>query len=104
MLKISQFAGVTRIDSARTIARLAYYWTTAYLVDGMLIDCFQVIYTPGHSPDHICLFEHKHGWLFTGDLFVGGMDRALRVDYDVDRVHHPRAFHKTQLGGILSYL
>lgn len=31
---------------------------------------FEVIHTPGHDRDHICLFERKHGWLFTGDLFI----------------------------------
>lgn len=45
--------------------------------------CFQVIYTPGHSPDHLCLYESRQGWLFTGDLFIGGQDRALRADYDI---------------------
>jgi len=44
---------------------------------------FQVLYTPGHSPDHICLYEPERGWLFTGDLFVGGWDRALREGYDI---------------------
>lgn len=44
---------------------------------------FQVLHTPGHSPDHLCLFELEQGWLFTGDLFVGGLDRALRADYDI---------------------
>jgi glyoxylase-like metal-dependent hydrolase (beta-lactamase superfamily II) len=44
---------------------------------------FQVIYTPGHSRDHLCLYEPERGWLFSGDLFVGGRDRALRVDYDI---------------------
>jgi len=47
---------------------------------------FEVIYTPGHSPDHICLFEPKKGWLFTGDAYIGGKDRALRQDYDVWRI------------------
>lgn len=55
--------------------------------DGQVIETgnyqFEVIYTPGHSPDHICLYEEARGWLFTGDLFVGGKDRALRVDYDI---------------------
>lgn len=32
---------------------------------------FQVFPTPGHSTDHICLYEENKGWLFTGDLFVG---------------------------------
>jgi len=31
---------------------------------------FEVVHTPGHSPDHICLFEKSHGWLFSGDLFT----------------------------------
>lgn len=44
---------------------------------------FQVIQTPGHSPDHICFFEPEHGWLFTGDAYVGGKDRALRQGYDI---------------------
>ncbi len=44
---------------------------------------FQVIHTPGHSPDHICLYEPEKGWLFTGDAYIGGRDRALRVDYDI---------------------
>lgn len=44
---------------------------------------FQVIHTPGHSSDHICLFEPRQGWLFTGDAYVGGFDRALREDYNI---------------------
>jgi glyoxylase-like metal-dependent hydrolase (beta-lactamase superfamily II) len=47
---------------------------------------FQVIHTPGHSPDHICLFEPRRGWLFTGDTFIGGKDRALREGYDIHGV------------------
>jgi glyoxylase-like metal-dependent hydrolase (beta-lactamase superfamily II) len=44
---------------------------------------FQVIHTPGHSPDHVCLYEPERRWLFTGDAYVGGRDRALRLDYNV---------------------
>ncbi|MFN2244591.1 MAG: MBL fold metallo-hydrolase [Anaerolineae bacterium] len=44
---------------------------------------FQVIHTPGHSPDHICLFEPDRGWLFSGDAYIGGKDRALRAGYDI---------------------
>jgi len=47
---------------------------------------FQVIRTPGHSSDHICLYEPQEGWLFTGDAYVGGRDRALRLDYDVWKI------------------
>jgi glyoxylase-like metal-dependent hydrolase (beta-lactamase superfamily II) len=55
--------------------------------DGAVIEAkqysLQVIHTPGHSPDHICLYEPSRGWLFTGDLFVGGRDRALRKEYRI---------------------
>lgn len=32
---------------------------------------FRIIHTPGHSEDHICLYEEKEGWLFSGDQFLG---------------------------------
>jgi glyoxylase-like metal-dependent hydrolase (beta-lactamase superfamily II) len=179
MLKASKYDTVTRFDLARTFAGRGRYWTSAYLVDGLLVDTgcahtanemlraldgipltyvfnthshedhigangplqqertnldilahplalpimarprerqplhpyrrlywgwpepssgnpithhesidtehhrFRVIYTPGHSPDHLCLYEPDRGWLFTGDLFVGGRERALRADYDI---------------------
>lgn len=182
MLKITSFGDVTRFDLARTLGGRGRYWTTAYLVDGMLVDTgcahsapelvkaltgtplvrivnththedhigangslqqqrngleilahplalpvlaaprreqplqpyrrvmwgwaeasvgqpisdgevikteqhrFRVLYTPGHSRDHLCLFEPEQGWLFTGDLFVGGRDRALRSDNDIWRI------------------
>ncbi len=44
---------------------------------------FEVIHTPGHSPDHVCLFEPSQGWLFSGDTYIGGKDRALRQDYNI---------------------
>jgi glyoxylase-like metal-dependent hydrolase (beta-lactamase superfamily II) len=47
---------------------------------------FQVIHTPGHSPDHICLFEPEQGWLFSGDAYIGGKDRALRAGYDIHQI------------------
>ncbi len=57
------------------------------LAEGVRIEtehhAFEVIHTPGHSPDHLCLYEPDRGWLFTGDLFAGGRDRALCVDYDL---------------------
>ena len=44
---------------------------------------FRVLYTPGHCSDHICLLEANLGWLFCGDAFLGGRDRALRRDYNI---------------------
>jgi glyoxylase-like metal-dependent hydrolase (beta-lactamase superfamily II) len=32
---------------------------------------FEVIDTPGHSPDHVCLVEKERGWVFSGDVYVG---------------------------------
>jgi glyoxylase-like metal-dependent hydrolase (beta-lactamase superfamily II) len=178
VLKVTRFGEVTRFDLARTLLGRGHYFTTAYLVDGLLVDSgcphaaaelvaalagervervvnththedhigangrlqrergvevlahplalpvladprrrqplhpyrkvmwgwpepsqarpvspgeviatarhrFEAIHTPGHSPEHICLYEPEAGWLFTGDLFVGGRDRALRAGSDV---------------------
>jgi ribonuclease/clavin/mitogillin len=47
---------------------------------------FEVIPTPGHDRDHICLFEAKHGWLFTGDLFVGTRPKAIRPMNDIRQI------------------
>lgn len=47
---------------------------------------FQALHTPGHSPDHIVLYEPNEGWAFTGDLFIGGKDRAFRPDYDISDI------------------
>jgi len=179
MLKTSRFGDVTRFDLARTLGGRGWYWTTAYLVDDVLIDTgcaftapelvaaldgvtlrlivvthshedhiggcaallrkhtgaaltahpeaipvladpvrhqplhpyrrllwgwpepvaaslieddqeistsrrrLRVLFTPGHSPDHLCLYAPGDRWLFTGDLFVGGRDRGLRSDCNV---------------------
>jgi glyoxylase-like metal-dependent hydrolase (beta-lactamase superfamily II) len=57
------------------------------VADGDLIEAgdlrFQVVHTPGHSPEHLCFYEPDRGWLFTGDLYVGGLDRAIRAGYDI---------------------
>ena len=44
---------------------------------------FLVIPTPGHTDDHICLYEPNEGWLFSGDLFIGEHLRYLRDDEDI---------------------
>ncbi len=47
---------------------------------------FLVIPTPGHTDDHICLYEPNEGWLFSGDLFIGERLRYLRYDEDIHSV------------------
>jgi len=43
---------------------------------------FEVIISPGHSIDHICLYQPDNGWLFTGDIFCGKKILYLRRDED----------------------
>lgn len=42
----------------------------------------KVIPTPGHSPDHICLYEPIQGFLFSGDIFCGQRLVYMRADED----------------------
>jgi glyoxylase-like metal-dependent hydrolase (beta-lactamase superfamily II) len=47
-----------------------------WVKDGEHIDLgernLEVIFTPGHTPDSLCLFDRKNGLLFTGDTFYRG--------------------------------
>jgi glyoxylase-like metal-dependent hydrolase (beta-lactamase superfamily II) len=43
----------------------------------------RVVETPGHSRDHISLFEPDQRWLFCGDAFIGGQDRSWAREYDL---------------------
>jgi glyoxylase-like metal-dependent hydrolase (beta-lactamase superfamily II) len=61
---------------------------------------FEVILTPGHDRDHICLFEREQGWLFTGDAYVGTRpqdcrpiedQRQILEDLKTMRALNPRA-------------
>ncbi|MBN2463992.1 MAG: MBL fold metallo-hydrolase [Dehalococcoidia bacterium] len=47
---------------------------------------FEVIPTPGHDRDHICLFEREQGWLFSGDLFVGTRPNVIRPMDDIRQI------------------
>ena len=44
---------------------------------------FLVVATPGHSDDHICLYEPNEEWLFSGDLFIDKQVKYLRDDEDI---------------------
>jgi len=43
----------------------------------------QILSTPGHSEDHLCLFEPTRRWLFTGDLYLASYLRYLREDENI---------------------
>ncbi len=53
--------------------RIEPFAITRHLTDGATIDIggrtLEVIATPGHSPDSICLFDRENRLLFTGDTF-----------------------------------
>ena len=38
------------------------------------------VHCPGHSRDHIAYLEPNHGWLFSGDLFLGERIKFFRSD------------------------
>jgi glyoxylase-like metal-dependent hydrolase (beta-lactamase superfamily II) len=44
---------------------------------------FRPVHTPGHSKDHIVLFEKQRGWLFSGDLYLGERIKFFRCDEDI---------------------
>jgi glyoxylase-like metal-dependent hydrolase (beta-lactamase superfamily II) len=44
---------------------------------------FRVVETPGHSRDHIALFEPTQRWLFSGDAFIGGAERTWPRESDL---------------------
>ncbi|MBU7014342.1 MAG: MBL fold metallo-hydrolase [Theionarchaea archaeon] len=44
---------------------------------------FDVLHTPGHSPDHISLYESHKKWAFTGDLLLWGPTREVFVDVKI---------------------
>ncbi len=41
---------------------------------------FEVIHAPGHSHDHKVFYESKHGWLFSGDVFLSETLKYMRDD------------------------
>ncbi len=46
---------------------------------------FKVIYTNGHSSDHVVLYEKERGWLFTGDLFITPKPKVLFCEEDAKK-------------------
>ena len=50
--------------------------TTSNVRDGELLDLgdrkLEVMQTPGHTPDSLCLLDAENGLLFTGDTFYSG--------------------------------
>jgi glyoxylase-like metal-dependent hydrolase (beta-lactamase superfamily II) len=58
------------------------FTVTRWLKDGDMIDLgdriLEIIHTPGHSSNHICLLDKDARYLWTGDLFyTGGISTYL---------------------------
>lgn len=45
---------------------------------------FIPIHTPGHSKDHTVYLESEHGWLFSGDLYLGERIKFFRSDEKIE--------------------
>lgn len=58
-----------------------------YKHDGDRIDLggrsVEIVATPGHTPDSICLFDREHGLLFTGDTYYAGRIWLYRPETDL---------------------
>lgn len=69
---------------------------TRLLRDGDVIDLgdrvIEVVHTPGHSPGHMCFFEAKRGYLFTGDLVY--KDRLLAYYPSTDPQEYLKSLEK----------
>jgi len=64
-------------------------WTiTKYVHDGDKLDLggrtIEIISTPGHTPDAICLFDRANGLLFTGDTYYPATIWLYRPETDFD--------------------
>lgn len=61
---------------------------TAFKHDGDLIDLggrsLEIIATPGHTPDAICLLDRSAGLLFTGDTYYPGPIYLFGPETDLD--------------------
>lgn len=44
---------------------------------------FEVYHTPGHSHDHVVYLEKNEGWLFSGDMYLGGRIKYFRRDENI---------------------
>ena len=61
---------------------------TQLLGEGDVLDlggrCLQVMHTPGHSPDCLCLFDEQNGLLFGGDTINTGPIYAQLEDSNIE--------------------
>jgi len=65
---------------------------TRWIHDGATIDLggrtLEVLSTPGHTPDAICLLDRKNGLLWTGDTYYDAPIWLYRPETDLDAYVH----------------
>lgn len=66
----TEFSDVLTLDAANNMVKTRVYQ-------------FRVVETPGHSPDHITLFEPVQRWVFSGDAFLYGRDETWAPEVDL---------------------
>lgn len=64
-------------------------WTiTRWVHDGDRLDLgdrvLEILSTPGHTPDALCLLDREHGLLFTGDTYYPGPIWLFRPETNLD--------------------
>lgn len=75
-----------RLNNLRLYQKVVWAWPKASqgTAVGSTVDTgncrFEIIHSPGHTDDHICLYAPDRKWLFTGDLFCGTTFIYLRQD------------------------
>lgn len=81
-----QYLENPRLNNLRLYQRIVWDWpeTSKGEAIGASVSAgnfhLEVIPSPGHTDDHICLYEPHKKWLFTGDLFCGTNFVYLRQD------------------------
>jgi glyoxylase-like metal-dependent hydrolase (beta-lactamase superfamily II) len=75
-LEPDRLCGPLPADVKRTPYELRPWQVSRRVVDSERIDLggreLEVLLTPGHAPDALCLLDREHGLLFTGDTYYPG--------------------------------
>ena len=66
-----------------------YRGLTQYEIITLGVELLTVLYTPGHYPDSICLWNKKKCSVFTGDtMFVGRTGRTIGNKSNISHLYH----------------
>lgn len=68
------------------------------LTDGQVLeagdDTVEVVHTPGHAPDHICLWQKSSRTLFSGDLVVAGSTVVIPASHGGSLAQYLRSLRR----------